>query len=381
MIAPAEAPAPAAQPSRSPGRIIGLDVARALAMLGMVIVHYIWPDESGGAIDTLAAAMLGRAMPLFMLLGGIGVTLAAARSANPDRSLLIRAVLLFVLGLVLHEMSAWVAVVLQSYGLFFLLAPALRRLPNPALLVTSALVAIAGAWTYQVMGTSPRVSTAYADLDQPIQTIRSLVVDGYYPFFPVAAFFILGMWIGRLDLRSDRVAGWLAAVGLVVGVGAIVATGGVIDALDVDAAAFDTARQAANLDGFDTDRFFWERLLDLEGHGQMPAWVISAAGTSVAVVGLSLLAAPRAGIVASPFVSLGRMALTFYAFQVVLTNVVPSPRSSPFDQELFTVLAIYFGFMVVAHLWLLQNRAGPLEALLRIGSEPISQGRRPPERG
>jgi hypothetical protein len=350
------------------GRIIGLDLARAMAMLGMVFVHYVWPDDSGSAVDVVADALRGRAMPLFVLLGGVGVTLAVERFRTPDRALLVRAVLLFALGVLVDEWSEWVAVILQWYGLMFAVAPLLRRLPSPALLITSASVAIGGSWTFQVMGDWPRHPITWHDLDNPIYLARALVVDGSYPFFPVAAFFILGLWIGRLDLRSDRVAAWLTGVGALVGFGTLLITDAIIDRRGINVNVFDAAKREPNPSGYDPSRFWAEQLLDTTGHSQMLGWVVSAAGTSVAVIGLCLLVAPRAPRVVAPLVSLGRMALTFYVFQVVLTRWVPYPSTTNFAQELATVAAIYLGFVAFAHLWLRVFRAGPLEALLRVGS-------------
>ncbi|MEL6985425.1 MAG: heparan-alpha-glucosaminide N-acetyltransferase domain-containing protein, partial [Actinomycetota bacterium] len=128
-------PAGAPPQRRQTGRITGIDLARGLAMAGMVVVHFVsrfqQPDHD---LTELAALFHGRAMPLFMLLGGVGVTLLTARSATPDRDLAIRAVLLLGLGLVLTEYIDRLAIVLPSYGLLFVLAMAARRLPSAALL-------------------------------------------------------------------------------------------------------------------------------------------------------------------------------------------------------------------------------------------------------
>jgi uncharacterized membrane protein YeiB len=294
--------------------------------------------------------------------------LAVGRFPTPDRALLVRAVLLFALGLVAHEWSAWVAVVLQWYGLLFAVAPLLRRLPSPALLLTSAAVALAGSWTFQVLGTWPKHAIAWHDLDSPTYAVRALLVDGSYPLLPVASFFIVGLWIGRLDLRSDVVATWLAVGGTVVGLGTLAITDALADATGTNPLVFETARRTPNPSGFDPTRFSATSLLDTAGHSQMLGWVISATGTSVAVLGICLLVAPRMPRVVAPLVSLGRMALTFYVFQVVLTRYVPFPSTTEFGRELITVTVIYLGFAAFAHLWLLVFRAGPLEALLRVGS-------------
>ena len=337
-------------------------------MLGMVIAHYVWPDDSGGWVDTVATAVRGRAMPLFVLLGGVGVTLAITRFPRPDRALLVRAVLLFGLGLIAHERSEWVAVILQWYGLLFAVAPLLRRLPSAVLLTMAAGVAVGGGWTFQVLGTWPRVPIAWHDLDEPVLVLRALLVDGSYPFFPIASCFMLGLWLGRLDLRSDRVAAWLAASGAVVGLGTMVGANAIIEARRLNPLVFDAAKRTPNPSGFDTSRFSADQLLDTTGHSQMLAWVISTTGTSVAVVGLCLLIAPRASTITSPLVSLGRLALTFYVFQIELTRYVPFPSTTGYGQELATVAAIFFGFAAFAHLWLQIFPVGPLEALLRVGS-------------
>ncbi len=350
------------------GRIIGLDLARAMAMLGMVIAHYVWPDDSGTAVDLLAGAMKGRAMPLFVLLGGVGVTLAVSRFPTPDRALLVRAGLLFALGLLAHELSEWVAVILQWYGLLFALSPLLRRLPTTALVAAAAGVAVAGGWTFQVLGTWPRVAIAWHDLDSPVRVGRALLVDGSYPLLPVGSFFLLGLVIGRLDLRSARVARHLAAIGTAVGLGSLWLVDAIVATQGINPTVFDAAKRTPNPSGYDPSRFWATQLLDHTGHSQMLAWVVSAAGTSIAVVGLCLLLAPRAKAFVGPLVSLGRMALTFYVFQIVLTQWVPFPSTTGHGQEMATTAAIYLGFAAFAHVWLRAYPAGPLEALLRIGS-------------
>ncbi len=79
-----------------------------------------------------------------------------------------------------------------------------------------------------------------------------------------------------------------------------------------------------------------------------------------------MLIAPRAEKIISPLVSLGRLALTFYVFQVVLTKFVANPTETSFPTEVATVGAVYVGFMIFAHIWTRWFRFGPLESLLRV---------------
>ncbi len=352
----AEPPPSSATRGRSTARIHGIDLARGLAMFGMVVAHYVWARLDTGPAAAVARAMEGRAMPLFMLLGGVGVVLVTRRSANPDRGLVIRAVILLGIGLLLDATVDRLAIVLQFYGLLFLLAPVLRRLPSSVLLAAAALSTAIGGWSFQVVG-DPRQRSSFEAIGEGWPFLRSLLFDGYYPFFPVFAFFAVGIVVARLDLRDQRLAATLAVAGTVVGVGTVLAAEAVADALSVDPVASGPGR---TFDG--------ARLLDVTGHSAMPAWVISATGTSIAVLGLSLLAARYLPALTRPVAVLGTVALSFYVFQAIATLVVTSPSETSLAREWLNVAILYGGFTAAAMVWKRWFRAGPLEALLRIGS-------------
>lgn len=341
------------------GRITGIDLARAIAMAGMVIVHFVAWWEGDGALAMIAEHVRGRAMPLFMLLGGIGVTLMTSRTTTPTRNLLLRAVMLFGLGVFLTENIERVAIVLQSYGLFFLLAIGLRRLPNAAILALVPATVAIGAITYQVVG-EPRVQTPLESLSTS-EGIESLLFDGFYPLFPVGAFFIFGMWLGRVDLRSNRIAAIMATTGTALGAAVWIAANRVQDVFGVQV---DFGGRAG--DG----SFHWGRLLDAEGHSAMPAWVLSALGSSVAILGISLLVARASTRAVRPLVALGSISLTFYVFQAWVTNLVPDTAETTVGREWAFAVAVYLVFMVFAVLWKDAFRSGPLERVLRLGSGP-----------
>ena len=341
-------------------RITGIDLARGIAMFLMTIVHFVAWFEGEGGLFTAAELVRGRAMPLFMLLGGIGVTIMTARTTTPTRNLLIRAVMLLVLGLVLTEYVDRLAIVLQAYALFFVLAIVLWRLPSAVLLGLVPTLTAIGAVTYQLVGT-PRELTPFETLFDSTQGIESLVFDGFYPLFPVGAFFIFGMWLARIDLRAERVAAILASVGTVIGAGVWIGSDRLVLARNIQ---IDFGGRAG--DG----SFHLGRLLDTEGHSAMPAWTISALGTSAAILGFSLLVAPRIPKVVHPIVVLGSMSLTYYVYQALLTNVVPNTAETSVELEWFFTFAVYVSFMVLALGWRMWFRSGPLERVLRVGSGP-----------
>lgn len=124
-------------PPRSPtARLIGLDVARGLAVLGMIAVH----AGAGGWPQQLAA---GRAAALFAVLAGVSIALMSG-GTRPHENLAaarvriaVRAVLLFLLGLALSSLQVPAMVILAFYGVLFLVALPLLRLRAAALAATN----------------------------------------------------------------------------------------------------------------------------------------------------------------------------------------------------------------------------------------------------
>ena len=128
-------------------RIEGIDVARGIAMAAMTITHFVAWREGDGLPYEAAELFRGRAMPLFMLLGGVGVTLMTRRSAVATRALLIRSAMLMALGLFLQAHVDRLAIVLQSYAVLFVLAIGLHRLPSKVLAALVPIIVAVGAVT------------------------------------------------------------------------------------------------------------------------------------------------------------------------------------------------------------------------------------------
>ncbi len=382
-------------------------------MIGMLIAHYVESTRDLGLGSMIRDFVDGRAMPLFMVLGGVGISFLAKRSPAPDRDLLTRALILFPMGLALQEFTTDIAIILQYYALFFLVAIGLRRLPDKALLMAAMAVLLLGAYSKQMW--APLVDS-YDGWEGgrtlfEAGTWWSLVVSGYYPLLPAGAFLATGMWLGRRDLQSPRFATRLAVVGIALAfagswLGAWIGEEVSASGLTFDEASGDNvmvedlvaryaerealteaeaARQiadrypqtSAGVEGLTelassiertTSGFRWQRLFDTEGHSQMPAWVIGSTGASLAVIGGSLLAAFAAAL--SPLTLLGEMALTFYAYQAIVINWTPARGETTTAEEYVLCLVLIVGFMMFAYVWRTWRRRGPLEMVLRMGSAP-----------
>src|SRR5215207_6886043 len=114
-------------------RVVGYDLARALAILGMVLVHFVLvmsiAHVEEGWLGRIVRFLDGRAAATFVVLAGVGLTLrakGATASADPDAGARVRATLrrrgLFLLAAGFLNLIVWPGDILRVYGVSLLLA-------------------------------------------------------------------------------------------------------------------------------------------------------------------------------------------------------------------------------------------------------------------
>ena len=363
-------------------RLIGVDVARAIAILGMFASH-VGPDPYAGGVDTLIQAVSGRASALFAFLAGVSLTLMSGRAAlrgwgRPQAAVvtrvLIRAAALIPLGLWLGDREHGVLVILAFYGLYFLLA-------WPALWLSGrALVALAAGWallgpvlSYMLrksldLGDIRYGSPGFRDWDGPGDLFETLFLTGSYPAITWMPFVLAGIAVGRLRLSELPVQRALVGVGAGL---ALLGYGGAWIVVNLLGAGDRLARVAgptgveAVLRGrvgtVPVNDPAW--LTVAQGHSGTPFEIVGAAGVALAVLGLALLACrPWIGrVVLDPIASIGAMALTVYTAHLLAIEQW-FPRSHTWQRLI--------GFSVVAALlcwaWRHALRKGPMEAALHV---------------
>ena len=286
-------------------RLRGVDVARAVAVLGMVMVHFGPTPAPDTALGWLYELPHGRASVLFVLLAGVGVALLAGGSgeAVPGRRagargrLVLRAALLLPLGLWLQGLDHGVLVILQFYAVYFLFAALVLALPDPLLLAVAAVAVVGGAVAYLLAGmAAPGWFDPYpARMGDPSgEVVRELVLSGAYPLAIWSAPLLVGMWIGRRDLALARTGGWLLGGGLALSVAASL-----------------LAPEPMGVSGL-------AELLNVEAHSQMPLWMIGSIGSGCAMLGGALLLVAWLPRATWPLVATGQMALTVYVGHLLL---------------------------------------------------------------
>lgn len=339
-------------------RIRGIDVARAVAIIGMVMVH-IGPIyvEGFGLTGAAYRVPLGRASILFVLIAGVGVSLLAgdrtrARLTATTMRLLWSAAFLLPLGVALQALDTPVAVILQYYAAYFLIALVAIHLSNRAVLLLAAASALVGP---SIVIGARQLRPDWFDAGLPVWSDvgrlgRDLVVSGYYPALVWAAPLLVGIWLGRLDLRSRRTAAALVLAGGAVAAGSLIA-GNALDA----AAGEDVARGS------------WLALLTNEPHREMPLWVISSVAIGAAILGLCLLLGRIAARATWPLAALGQLALTAYVAHLIVLAVEPGwLRRSDFTEAWLSVGRFAAMAVVAAVAWRIVATRGPIEGLLHL---------------
>jgi hypothetical protein len=356
------------------GRLVGLDVARCLALLGMVATHVLDARTPDGELATAQWLAGGRASALFAVLAGVSLALMTREPLHGRplalRSLGIagRAVLIALLGLLLGGLDSGVAVILTYYGVLFLLGlPFTLLRVRTLVLLTGGWVVVAPVVSHLVRPHLPErgfESPTFAQLADPGQLASELLLTGYYPVVPWLAYLLAGLVLGRLDLRDPSLLGALALGGLATAVLATRISGTLVD----PAVASENATGMFGTTPADGD---WDWLLVVAPHSATPFDLAQTIGSAVLVIALCLLVErllPRAAtMVLGVVLGAGAATLTLYSLHVVMLTPQVWPEEEPSAYVSHVVVLLTLGAVLR-----LQRRRGPLEALVGL---PVRLGR------
>ena len=335
------------------GRIAGIELARSLALIGMVAVH-VTPAYAQGMAEQLYALPYGRASILFVLLAGVGVSLLAASRSHTTAEVRLklawRAALLLPLGLVLQGLNHDVMVILQSYALLFSVGIVVIALSDRWLLILCGVSVVLGPLVY--LGVRALSALPFGEPlqlgDPPLQILYGLLLSGPYPLITWAAPFLLGIWLGRRDLSSPLVRLDLIGIGATAALLAWALANGLQALLG----------EPAGDDG-------WRQLIGGSAHSQMPLWLIGGAGTAALVLGAALSVTALLGRLLYPLVTMGQLTLTIYVAHLLALHIWPWAGR---PDNLLQAVGIVLGFSAVAAIAAMGWRAllprGPLETLL-----------------
>ncbi|WP_406733222.1 DUF418 domain-containing protein [Streptomyces sp. NBC_01794] len=379
----------------STGRLIGLDLARGLAVFGMFAAH-VGPDPSvGGPLGWVMEAARGRSAALFALLAGFTLILLTGRqqpcTGRAGRyaagRVLIRSAVLIAMGYALTSLDTPVDVILACYGVLFVLALPLHRLRAGTLALIAAATALVmppvlyllrsavegGNWADAVIAHDPLAGLTGSD------GIVELFITGEYPVLTWLPFIIAGMAVARLDLTRPGMAAKLAVSG---GALAVLGYGGSWLALHLVPGA--QAAVSAATDGGSAASAWWSDavgdpvagtpywLLVAAPHSQTTWSVLGNTGVAVMVLAACLIATDRSARLrwlAVPVVAVGSISLTAYVGHIIAIKALGTDNL-PNSAALPVLLAFVAAAMLLALVWTRVFRRGPLEYLLYSATTP-----------
>ncbi len=398
---------------RSKARYIGIDIARFLAIVGMISVHLVaiqvnYPDVS--AFELRAAHLSemiagGTSAALFAVLGGVSTVFATRRLLGQGRvgsamlAVVVRGLVLIVIGLLLGLIPGSIAVVLTYYGLSMILVAPLLTAPNWLLAGLAGVLAVVVGPLNAMVRTSLGIvmdtggMTFGSLLADPVASLRGLLLTGIYPAATWCVYLMVGVMIGRFVVSADardrlkNAAATLTAIGTAMAILAGLISAYVFSHLDqfgfVGFPGMTPDEQNALLLGSSfgapVSSDLWAQLLATPHSGSVID-VLYTVGSSLAIIGLMVLLFDVAMVGQSNrMVEIVRCAgaapLTIYSLHVIvsgvllLTAILGMPESGEFvipwwaaGTRIFVVQVL--GALMIGAVLAVMKRKGPLEALM-----------------
>jgi uncharacterized protein len=339
-------------------RLPGVDLARALAIFGMVAVNFdqiLSVPQSTGLSAKLLALPAGRASALFVVLAGIGLSLLARRDVGRGRRVAFRRGLFF-LALGYLFWVVWPGDILHYYGWYFIVGGMALNWGNRVLALGVAVVTLTAPALLMVFDYGADwdfTRLEYQGLLTWTGQTRNLLFNGFHPLFPWLAFLFYGLWLGRR----------------------LVADPGRVERMIWPALAVAVATEwishsiISNLGGLEKNEAAYLFVTD-----SMPPslfYVLAAGALATFTLALCLRVAHRweSTLIMRGLLHTGQLAFSLYVLHVLigaypLIAIQPERSMAP-----AFVLGWCGGFcllsIVGSHLWRLRFSQGPAEAVLR----------------
>lgn len=350
--------------SHLPRRQVGLDVARAIALLGMIAVNFrgrFQPDA--GALQEVAWWLdrtEGKWAALFVVLTGVGLGLQAAHASSRSarirlrRTTLTRAAVLFLLGM-LH-LHWWNWDILVFYGVYLAASIAFLWARSSTLWVGIGALTLASGWQWMNL-TRPQL-----DFWTPYGAAGKLLFWGNHALLPWFALVLFGMWLARQELRDPGVRLTLATTATVILLAAELANAHV-------RAGGPGLADPPILDMLRT----WPR-------PTRPGFVVAgpAFATLLVTGSIHFTRGREASWCILALSSTGQLALTLYILHVPAILLPQAHRWAPGNlAALLWYVALFYAASLAAALWWRRRfERGPLEGLVAGVLHPPPRGHR-----
>ena len=365
----------------SADRVIDLDVTRAIALAGVVLMNYhgylilrggpVGTSTINHVFDPWMGPLSTRFAATFVVISGMGITLMTNRGRlsgdrtrrSADRwTLFRRGFLLYCAGFVIEWI--WNGTILFFYGAYFMVGALLFLLRTRWLVLIGALAAIAAAaiqwWDFETAHDTRWLFEGWytaGSYRSPRGLVLDTFVNGTHPLLPWLAFVCAGMVIGRYLPLRPSLRRPLAVLGVLFVTGSYLAR------------------------SLFTDTPLRERLLATDPFSRSLNYTISALGsalTAFCIIGWTATAT-RTSPVTRALAVAGRTTLTIYLAHVLVFNLLVTRWNliQPAGLDVAIVFSgVFWLVAIIAAVWWQQQfEIGPAEWIYR----KFGGGAMPPE--
>jgi uncharacterized membrane protein YeiB len=351
-------------------RIVGYDIARALAIFIMVIINFnlvLSNLRDTGILSHVLSFLQGKGAALFVVLAGAGISLMIKKSLQSNnkldlkkkrRILLKRALFLFVTGLI--YMPLWPADILHYYGFYILISVLVMHSKNKIIwTVVTVIIAMypvlmlfidyEAGWNWTL--------NEYTNFWSIQGFTRNLLINGFHPVLPWVAFMIAGLWLGRQDMSNTKIRKQILWTAMFVFMATQLISSSLIEML-ISILGFSIEDATA--------------ILGTQPMPPMPLFMISGISWSFAVTAICVWISEKSEHKKSLdfLVKTGQLAFTHYIVHIVVG--ILSAYLFFGENNLSSIEALLYAFLfyillvVFSIYWRKKFKKGPISLLMRL---------------
>lgn len=351
-------------------RISGIDLARALAVIGMIIVNFkvVFGQQGSSWLKFIINIFDGKAAATFVVLAGVGLALmtnTALRNNDSQKLKIIRikifkrALFLFILGLT--YILVWPADILHFYSIYMLIILLLSKRNEKVILILLIVFIfiyplLISFWNYKTGWNFDTLE--YLDFWTFNGFFRNLFLNGFHPVIPWVSFMLFGFWFGKQDLKNDRFikkAFWISSIAFIV-----------IQILSYASISILSKGNEQSV----------SELTEIIGTSPMPPlpiYMFNGIAISISIISTCIIIGKRypTNRIILALNKTGRLALTFYVAHVIvgmgILELLNPEKMGNYPIVFSASYALIFSLLCVlfATYWLKNRKNGPVEWLMK----------------
>jgi len=351
-------------------RIVGIDVSRALAIVGMIMVNFkiVFGSTGNEGYKYITSFLEGKAAAVFVVLAGIGIAFMSNNAVKSNNKIKLksirtkiakRAIFLFIIGLLYTPI--WIADILHFYGIYMLItllfiSSSQKLIFNLALSLILVYPLLMLIWNYD---TGWNFKTfVYSEFWSVSGFFRNLFYNGFHPVIPWTAFMLFGLWFGKQDLSSNKFIKKSILISISLFVTMLILSNVLLLTLS---------------DGNHTTLLQLKQVLGTNPMPPLPIYMISGTSFAIFIISICILIAKKykTNFIIVALTKTGQLALTFYIAHVIIgmgfIELIYPEKIGNYSIQFSIMYALAFSAFCVlfAVFWTKYNKTGPLESVLR----------------